>query len=446
MKIIIIGGGVSGLAISCKLAKEKIDNLLIEKRPFLGGRAYSFYDNNSKEEIDNGQHVIVGACKEFINFLSEINSIEKISFEKKLRIPVLNKNKLFNLQSHNFPIKILGKVFSILQYKHLKVRERMNLLKTLYKISKMKPKDLKELDNENFYKWLKKNNQSTNTIDCFWELFAIPALNDEIKNVSASIGIRLFQVAFIESDINANFAIPNVGLTKLLGDSAENFLKNTNTKIIKNQEIKSILVKNDKISGVITKDDRKIKSDIVISTLPPNQILDIIPKNYQSYFKKSKEINMAPIVGIHLWFEKYFFDEKFMVVIGSPIQWIFNDSKIKNSNSSFQHIVISLSNAWEWKNKPKKVMKEIFLSEINKLFPKSKKSKLINFSVIKMFNATFRCQPGIQKIRPKNRTKIKGLYISGDWVESEWPSTMEAAVISAKNTILDIKRDFGNKL
>ena len=35
MKIIIIGGGVSGLAISCKLAKEKIDNLLIEKRPFL---------------------------------------------------------------------------------------------------------------------------------------------------------------------------------------------------------------------------------------------------------------------------------------------------------------------------------------------------------------------------------------------------------------------------
>ena len=63
-------------------------------------------------------------------FLSEINSIEKISFEKKLRIPVLNKNKLVNLQSHNFPIKILGKVFSILQYKHLKVRERMNLLKT----------------------------------------------------------------------------------------------------------------------------------------------------------------------------------------------------------------------------------------------------------------------------------------------------------------------------
>ena len=135
-----------------------------------------------------------------------------------------------------------------------------------------------------------------------------------------------------------------------------------------------------------------------------------------------------------------------MVVLGSPIQWIFNDSKIKNSSSSFQHIVISLSNAWEWKNKPKKIIKEIFLSEINKLFPKSKKSKLINFSVIKMLNATFRCQPGIQKIRSKNRTKIKGLYISGDWAESEWPSTMEAAVISAKNTILDIKKDFANKL
>ena len=446
MKIIIIGGGVSGLAISCKLAIEKIDNLLIEKRPFLGGRAYSFHDNNSKEEIDNGQHIIVGACKEFINFLSEINSIEKISFEKKLKIPVLIEKKIVNLQSYNFPIKTLGKVYSILQYKHLKLKERFSLLKTLYKISKMKSKDLDKLDNENFHNWLKNNNQSKNTISYFWELFAIPALNDDIKNVSASIGIRLFQVAFIESDINANFAIPNVGLTQLLGDSAEKFLKNTNTKIIKNQEVKSLIVTNGKISGVITKDQRKFKSDIVISTLPPNQILNIIPKNYVNHFKKANEINMAPIVGIHLWFDKHFFNEKYMVVLESPIQWIFNDSKIKNTDSSSQHLVISLSNAWEWKNKPKKIIKEIFTSEIHKLFPKSKKCILTNFSVIKMFNATFRCEPGIQKIRPNNRTKIKGLYLSGDWVKSDWPSTMEASVISANNTIAEIKKDFANKL
>ncbi len=62
-----------------------------------------------------------------------------------------------------------------------------------------------------------------------------------------------------------------------------------------------------------------------------------------------------------------------------------------------------------------------------------------------MFNATFRCQPGIQKLRPKNRTTIKGFYLSGDWVESEWPSTMEAAIISANNTISNIKEDFGTK-
>ena len=446
MKIIIIGGGVSGLAISCKLAKEKIDSLLIEKRPFLGGRAYSFYDNNSKEEIDNGQHIIVGACKEFIKFLFEINSIEKISFEKNLKIPVLNEKKLVNLKSYKFPIKTFGKVYSIFQYKHLKLIERISLLRTMYKISKMKTKDINKLDNENFLNWLINNNQSKNTISYFWELFAIPALNDDIENISASTGIRLFQVAFIESDINANFAIPNVGLTQLLGDSAENFLYGTDTKIIKNQEVKSLIIKNHKISGVITKNNKKIKSDIVISTLPPNQILDIIPNNYGNYFKNINKINMAPIVGIHLWFDEYFFDEKFMVILDSPIQWIFNDSKIKRSDSTSQHLVISLSNAWEWKNKPKKIIKEIFIKEINKLFPKSKKSNLVNFSVIKMFNATFRCQPGIQKLRPKNRTKIKGFYLSGDWVESEWPSTMEAAIISANNTISDIKKDFGTKL
>ncbi|MFL2665140.1 MAG: hydroxysqualene dehydroxylase HpnE [Dehalococcoidia bacterium] len=444
MKILVIGGGVSGLAISCKLAKEKIDNVLMEKRPFLGGRAYSFYDNNSGEEIDNGQHIIVGACKEFIEFLSEINSTEKISFEKKLRIPVLKQKKISYIKSYKFPMKILGKIFSILLYKHLKVIERISLLRALYKLSKIKEENLQKLEEKNFYDWLLENHQNENTIESFWELFSIPALNDDLKNVSASIGIRLFQVAFIESDNNANFAIPNVGLTKLLGDSAENFLKNSNSKIIKNQEVKSLVIKNNKIKGVMTRDDQIINSDIVISTLPPNQFLNIIPEKYKTSFQKINKINMAPIIGIHLWFDKHFFTEKFMVVLKSPIQWIFNDSEIKNSNSNTQHIVISLSNAWEWKNKSKKLIKEIFISEINKLFPESQNCKLINFSVIKMFNATFRCQPGIQKIRPNNRTNITGLYLSGDWVQSDWPSTMEAAVISAKKTITDIKKDFSS--
>ena len=44
----------------------------------------------------------------------------------------------------------------------------------------MKPKDLKELDNENFYKWLKKIIK-VQILSIVFGVIAIPALNDELK-------------------------------------------------------------------------------------------------------------------------------------------------------------------------------------------------------------------------------------------------------------------------
>ncbi|MBL8446503.1 MAG: FAD-dependent oxidoreductase, partial [Zoogloeaceae bacterium] len=42
--------------------------------------------------------------------------------------------------------------------------------------------------------------------------------------------------------------------------------------------------------------------------------------------------------------------------------------------------------------------------------------------------ATFSCRPGLQ--RPTHRTPIPGLWLAGDYVESDYPATLESAVRS----------------
>ena len=51
-------------------------------------------------------------------------------------------------------------------------------------------------------------------------------------------------------------------------------------------------------------------------------------------------------------------------------------------------------------------------------------------TVIKEVAATFSPQPGVDRWRPQQQTKIPALFFAGDWTATSWPATMEGAVRS----------------
>ena len=55
--------------------------------------------------------------------------------------------------------------------------------------------------------------------------------------------------------------------------------------------------------------------------------------------------------------------------------------------------------------------------------------------------ATFAVRPGIEAIRPSQRTPIDGFYLAGDWTDTGWPATMEGAVRSGYLAAQEILRD-----
>ena len=59
-RVAILGGGLAGLSAARRLLEHGYGVTLVEKRPFVGGRAYSFRDGQEGVEVDNGQHVFLG--------------------------------------------------------------------------------------------------------------------------------------------------------------------------------------------------------------------------------------------------------------------------------------------------------------------------------------------------------------------------------------------------
>ena len=67
--VVVIGGGFAGAAASAALAETGLSVTLLEQRSILGGRACTLRDGVTKEDVDNGQHIFLGAYRDTRAFL-----------------------------------------------------------------------------------------------------------------------------------------------------------------------------------------------------------------------------------------------------------------------------------------------------------------------------------------------------------------------------------------
>jgi zeta-carotene desaturase len=63
---------------------------VLEKRPVLGGRAYSYTDQTTGDVIDNGQHAMMGCYTEMFRFLDRIGATDKLAIQPGLRVDMLD--------------------------------------------------------------------------------------------------------------------------------------------------------------------------------------------------------------------------------------------------------------------------------------------------------------------------------------------------------------------
>src|SRR6266581_7089303 len=67
-QVLIIGGGLAGLAAATALAPRGFRVTLLESRGRLGGRASSFNDSATGQLVDTCQHVSMGCCTNLAHF------------------------------------------------------------------------------------------------------------------------------------------------------------------------------------------------------------------------------------------------------------------------------------------------------------------------------------------------------------------------------------------
>lgn len=431
--VVIIGGGLGGLAAAVELASNGVRVMLVEQAPRLGGRCYSYVDKKTGDIVDNGQHVLLGVYKHTLRYLETVGTRSSLRAQKSLSLPLYHPVKGLT----ELKIRLLPRPFHLtvgmLQFKALTLNERQQLLKVGFALRRWDHALERELASLTVDQWLTRLHQGAAALACIWHPLAISIMNEIPDRASALLFARSLKAAFLGKKSDSSMLIPMIGQSELYVNGAEEFLRRHGARIIVNSEVETIEIGERRARGVRLKDGTRYPAEFVISAVPYFGLRKIVPKDYRSIapFDVGERFDSSPIVSIHCWFDADADELEFCGLIGRHVQWLFNRRRIMGDTKQRPaYLSAVISGAHDIVDLPKSEILRVVLDDVKRVLPGCNASTLVHSVIIKEKRATFSPTNEIESLRPSTETPVRNLFLAGDWTATGLPATIEGAVMS----------------
>ena len=432
-RVIIIGGGLAGLASAVALAEAGVRVTLYERRSVLGGRASSFVHPTGGMLVDNCQHVLLGCCTNLLDFYRRLNVDQGIAFKKRISF-IDEENRLSELYPSPLPAPF--HLFpSLLRLKLLGWRDKWSIARTILSMvaytRKTRSSPVTLHSPLSFLAWLHAHKATQRSITAFWRPFLISALNDELDDIAVDYGISTVVKAFLLNRTGYEVGLPTVPLGDLYAPATA-YIEQLGGRVFLDTGVFALSIKDDRVASITRSDGIVDTADAYVAAVPFDVLLKLVPDELVSrvpYFNRLHQLEVSPITAIHVWFDRPVTDLAYVAVLGRSVQWVFNQAmRSPESSGSYLGLVVSASD--EWMKLPQQEIVRLAMEELRSLFPAVNEAKLLKAIVVKEGRATFAPKPGSDALRPGPVSPVDGLYLAGDWTQTGWPATMESAVRS----------------
>ncbi len=177
--VVVIGGGFAGLSAAVALANRGFRVAVLERKPALGGRAYSFADTETGDFVDNGQHVLMGCYAETLKFLDRIGASGQLVFHPDLAIEMLERDGRAGVLKTAYLPGPLHMTAALLRYRLLTPRERLSAMIAGLRMLRMHRRDRARLGRTTVKTLMDVLGQGERARHCFWYPIAIATLNED---------------------------------------------------------------------------------------------------------------------------------------------------------------------------------------------------------------------------------------------------------------------------
>jgi zeta-carotene desaturase len=435
MNVAVVGAGFAGLAAAIKLQERRHNVTLFERRGVLGGRASSYADALTGEDVDSGANLLCGASRSALALLQRAGAAELLHFAGEFAPELLLESRRSRFAA--FPLPAPWHLpFAALRLP-LPWRARVSALRALLRLGRGPA-------GTTLGAYLSETAQSPEARRVFWEPFCTLLANDAPERVALEVASRV--AAELAARHEAACVLPARKGFGRIHERLARYFEGRGGRIRRRALVERLLVEGGRVARIAyvqrpeSREEIRLGKpplheslavDAAVLAVPWKSVPPLLPDAVRGDepFASVALIASAPAVSVELWLDRPVLSGAIVALPGSEVAWVFDKGRLHGSAGG-AHLSCVMSPAARAVERPKAEWQQLALAALRRHAPVARDAALVRALVLRDADGVFSCDPESQRRRPGAATPVRGLYLAGDWTATGLPACIEGAARS----------------
>ncbi len=427
--VAVVGGGVAGIAAATQLASAGLRTVILDKRPYLGGRASSWVDSRTGRVFDVCQHVTLGCCTEFEGLLSRLNLRDNLTYLDEVLLQDAG-GKRAALRAWPLPVPF-HLAPSLLRVPWLTFGDRTAAARLLSDVRRFAddPPLAARLD---FETWARRSGATPGLMRGLLTPIVVSACNADLSAVSAAVGVSVLDRSLMQSRDGYRIGLFTRPVGEMLTEATRAAIEKAGGSLRSRTTVTGIERVRSRTYRIAIRPSGNMTASACVVAVPWDVQTRLLPLQAltPAMERATRLLTPGTIVATHHWFAGPLDCPEALGLVGRNVHWLFKKPAAFHNDDCGSYVTTVTSNAHYLGSLGASEILGIAEDDIRAALGCRALPPIIHARAFVERKATFIPAPGSETLRPSCATSWPDLAVAGEWTDTGWPSTMEGAARS----------------